>query len=212
MSSNVHIIQQYIQQQALSSTMGTANQQAFDSIVGQNHSFQLLLNQYLHEASLQHKEMHTGKSATLGSTMLSQQNIGNVNTVQPSVSGDSSIDQIVREASETYGVDEKLIHSIIKHESNYRVDATSHAGAQGLMQLMPSTARGLGGGNPYDAKENIHGGTKYIASMLKKYNGNVPIALAAYNAGPGNVDKYQGIPPFNETETYVKKVMQSYTT
>ena len=172
----------------------------------------MLLNQYLNEAALQNKAMHTEKSSTLGPTMTHRQNNEQMPTGRQVTSGDSSIDQIVREAADAYGVDETLIHSIIKHESNYRVDATSHAGAQGLMQLMPRTARALGVNNPYDAEENIHGGTKYIASMLKKYNGNIPIALAAYNAGPGNVDKYQGIPPFNETQHYVKKVMQSYTT
>lgn len=212
MSSNVHILQQYLQQQALSLTMQPSNQQPFGSIVDQNHSFQLLLDQYLHEASLQNKKMHTGKSARLDALMIDQQPLENIHTSLTSESSNTSINQIIRDASQAYGVDEKLIHSIIKHESNYRVDATSPAGAQGLMQLMPRTARGLGVINPYDAKENIHGGTKYIASMLKKYNGNVPIALAAYNAGPGNVDTYQGIPPFNETQSYVKKVMQSYTT
>jgi soluble lytic murein transglycosylase-like protein len=115
-----------------------------------------------------------------------------------------------KEASETYNVDINLLKAIAKAESGFNPSATSSAGAMGIMQLMPSTASSLGISDAYDAHDNIMGGAKIISQNLKKYDGDVSLALAAYNAGSGNVDKYGGIPPFTETQNYVKKVLNYY--
>lgn len=117
-----------------------------------------------------------------------------------------NLDEIYQEASQTYGVSVDLLKAMTKQESNFNPNATSRSGAQGLMQLMPATAASLGVTDAYDPYQNIMGGAKYIRQMLDKYNGNVSLALAAYNAGSNNVDKYGGIPPFAETQNYVAKI------
>lgn len=122
----------------------------------------------------------------------------------------SRYDSIIDIQSEKQGVDSALIKAVIKNESNGNHKAVSSAGAKGLMQLMDSTAADLGVDNSFHPEQNIAGGTKYLKMMLEKYDNNLPKAIAAYNAGPGNVDKYKGIPPFAETQAYVKKVMSDF--
>ena len=116
------------------------------------------------------------------------------------------LDSIFEEAANSYGVSSIILKSIAKAESGFNPSAVSNAGAVGI-KLMPSTAAALGVSNSYDARENIMGGAKYISQLLSNYQGNISLALAAYNAGSANVDKYGGIPPFTETQNYVKKVL-----
>ena len=122
----------------------------------------------------------------------------------------AQLDAIFDEASSKYGVDAKFLKAIAKCESDSSTECTSRSGAMGIMQLMPQTAASLGVTNAYDPYQNIMGGARYISEKLAQYNGDKSLALAAYNAGSGNVAKYGGIPPFKETQNYVAKVMAYY--
>jgi len=125
-------------------------------------------------------------------------------------SGDPALDRIIYEVGEKQGVDPRFIHAVIWQESKYDTHARSHAGAQGLMQLIPATAKRFGCDNPEDPEKNVTAGTKYLGWLLKRFSGNVELALAGYNAGEGAVDKYAGVPPYNETQNYVKIISKRY--
>lgn len=120
---------------------------------------------------------------------------------------ETDLDAIFEEAAKAYNVPVDLLKAVAKAESNFRADAKSSCGAMGIMQLMPGTARSLGVTDPFNAEQNIMGGAKYLSNLLTQFDGDSSLALAAYNAGPGNVKKYNGIPPFEETQNYVKKVL-----
>ena len=120
-------------------------------------------------------------------------------------------DHVISEASHTHGVSFSLLKALIKTESDFNPRAVSSAGARGLMQLMPENIKTLKIKNPFDPRENIMGGTRYLKQLINRFNGKLPLALAAYNAGPGVVEKYRRIPPFQETENFVKQVMEYYS-
>jgi len=118
-------------------------------------------------------------------------------------------DSIIKQASERFGVKPSLIKAVINAESGFDQNATSDKGAQGLMQLMPKTANDMEVEDPYEPEENIFGGVRYLSDLLGRYN-SINLALATYNAGPENVDAYNGVPPFPETEIFIKRVLNYY--
>lgn len=119
----------------------------------------------------------------------------------------SEFDQLLTDAAQRYDLDPALLRAVAQTESNFSATAVSHAGAKGIMQLMDATARQLGVTNSFDPAQNIEGGAKFLRHLLDRYNGNEVLALAAYNAGPGAVDKWGGLPPYAETRAYIPRVL-----
>lgn len=120
------------------------------------------------------------------------------------------INKLIDEYSQKYGLDSDFVKAVVKQESGFNEKATSKCGAMGLMQLMPGTAKALNVNDPYNARDNIEGGVKYLKGLMDRFDGDMKLALAAYNAGPNAVKKYNGIPPYNETQNYVKNIMSMY--
>lgn len=148
--------------------------------------------------------LNTKTQSTTGTSFASvMQNVQKQKSVP---AGAAKYDAIFEEASRTYGVSKSLLIAVAKAESNFNPNDVSHAGASGIMQLMPGTAKSLGVKNVFDPYENIMGGAKLLRDNIRSF-GSVPLALAAYNAGPGAVKKYNGVPPYKETQNYVKKIM-----
>jgi soluble lytic murein transglycosylase-like protein len=164
---------------------------------------------------------NTGKGRPEGTTILSKNaktfknvldGVKAAGTAEKTVSGTANtLDSIFKKAASTYGIPEKILKAVAKTESDFQVTAVSKAGAMGIMQLMPATAKELGVSDPFNPEQNIMGGAKLLASNLKEFGGDLKLALAAYNAGPGNVKRCGGkIPPYAETKRFVNVIMQDY--
>lgn len=132
-------------------------------------------------------------------------------SVMDSLAAPADITRMIKQSAQKYSVDPRLVDAVAQTESNYRANAVSEAGAVGVMQLMPETAASLGVADIYNPRDNIEGGVKYIKQLLNTFNGDVSKAVAAYNAGPQAVKNYNGVPPYDETKNYVKKVLDLYS-
>ena len=177
----------------LTGTTGNNNIQSFDNVLKNS-------------TKVKFGDLLTNPSTRVNANIYTAQ----ANSASEKITTREQIKNLVSRVAQKHGVDEKLVNALIKQESGFNPNAKSHVGAMGLMQLMPATAKGLGVTNPMDPEQNVEGGVKYLKSMLNKYNGNIILALAAYNAGPGAVDKYDGVPPYKETQNYVRSILATY--
>lgn len=134
-----------------------------------------------------------------------------IERVSSSIINKQRFGPVIEQVAKEHNINPKLINAVIEQESGFNPNAISKAGALGLMQLMPGTARDMGVKNLLNPHENIRAGTKYLSSLLNRYHGNVTLALSAYNAGPNNIDRFKGVPPFEETKNYVQGVLKKLT-
>lgn len=197
--TSINQIKTLLELQALQNFSNTSNSQNADA----SSIFQDLLTAALQSSMAEKKENQTdGLINNLYHFPMSNK----FTPINKNISASKNIESIIEKASNEYNLPAKLIKAVIQQESGFQSNAVSNAGAAGLMQLMPQTAKGLGVTDIFDPEQNILAGSKYLRNMLDRYDGNIELALAAYNAGPGNVDRYGGIPPFKETQNYVKKI------
>jgi len=167
-----------------------------------------------HMTVVVHSDLHTGK---LVQSVVVQSREVAARIHEPikepvsdvAVAANATLVEMIDQVAGAYGVEGPLVHSVIRAESNYNVQAVSNKGALGMMQLIPATARRFGVRNPFDPKQNVEGGVRYLRFLLDYYKNDYPKAIAAYNAGEGAVDRYQGIPPYSETRNYVYQVAKN---
>ena len=183
--------------QAIESTFNSLNSFATDSSANKvNQDFQKILDANMSEKAQKTISPFTNKVFSSDLNKVSNEK--------------ANIDNLIEEYSSKNGLDSAFVKAVIKQESGFQPKAVSHCGAMGLMQLMPATANSLGVKDAYDPEQNIAGGTKYLKGLLDRFGGDKSLALAAYNAGPNAVAKYNGIPPYKETQNYVKNIMSMY--
>jgi Transglycosylase SLT domain len=174
------------------SELGSNEGQPFPAPISNSSSF----------SSIFHKHLLSGQRSPLAIGGMDAPGSGNTPNTQ--------VDTLIEQNAATWQVDPALVRAVIANESGFNQSATSMTGAQGLMQLMPDTAKGLGVRDAYDPAQNIAAGTRYLRSLLDRFRGNERLAIAAYNAGPGAVEKYRDVPPYAETQNYVQNVLASF--